>query len=104
MVAKLQIRDRSGRLLNEVDFDDLYLQFGNYTDMYVSDRWFQFFIEQRRILKASLDGLNLVEASGNMRYRSVGFEPEDHVQGFYSYEHQKRMHEILLRALTYAMD
>lgn len=105
----LLIRDRSGGVIDEVDFDDLYLDLGHYTVKYVSHSDYQYFQDIRRTLKTSLYGLNALHVSGNYHTSARGGlmdEPDDYNnnQGFFSYEHQKRMHEILLSAVMHALD
>lgn len=113
----LQIRDRTGRVVNEVYFNDLrYGQFVRLSDKILSASLYEYYEKQRRIFKASLDGLEYAHSIGilgdaqrrremNMSgRRRVYDEPENYIDGGFSYEKQKSMHHYLLRALTYILE
>ena len=116
----LQIRDRTGRVVNEVYFNDFrHGQFIRRRPL--SANLYEFYERQRRILKASLDGLEYAQSIGILGYgqrnremnswplgwsgrKRVYDEPENYIDAGFSYEKQKSMHHFLLRGLTYVLD
>lgn len=120
MYDVLEIRDRSGRVINEVDYNRL--RFNQFSRVFQQSERplpihvYNFLQDQRRILSDSLHGLNYMEStrqldvssyrrrmnSSSRRY--IYDEPENYRDDEWNYDYQKRMHEHLLRAIISVLE
>ena len=116
----LEIRDRSGRVINQVDYNRLRLndfsrRFQD-SDKPLPITMYYFLQEQRRVLTDSLHGLNYLQVTGQLddssyrrrmnssSRRYLYDEPEYYRDESWNYDYQKRMHERLLMSIISVLE